>query len=118
MEPAPVALTRRALADIRAIERYSIAQWGRKPADRYIHDIEAALDRLAQNPALLSQHPEFATGVYFYRIRSHFLVCDYHEKAIVVLTIIHSSMDLPARLSELAPDLASEVAFLHGKLGG
>lgn len=118
IEPATIALTRRALSDVREVERYSVAQWGRKTAGKYLDDIETALDRLAENPALLRQHPEFAAGIYFYRIRSHFLVCDYREKTIVVLTVIHSSMDLPSRLSELLPDIAAEAAFLHNKLRG
>jgi toxin ParE1/3/4 len=116
--PAAIALTRRALSDIREIERYSIAQWGRKTTSKYLDEIEAALDRLSENPALLRRQPEFAPGLCFYRIRSHFLVCDFRQRSIVVLAVIHSSMDLPSRLSELLPDIAAEVTFLHNKLGG
>ena len=113
-----VFLTHRALADLRGIERYSVREWGRTTADKYLDDIEPALDRLAENPGLLRLAPQFAAGHFFYRMRQHVLVCDMDEGAVVVLTVIHTSMDLPARLAELEPNLVAEVRWLHDKLRG
>jgi plasmid stabilization system protein ParE len=100
------------------VERYSVAQWGRKTAGKYLDDVQFALDRLAENPALLAHEPRIADGVSFYRVRSHYLVCDHRLKKIVVLTVAHTSMDLPLRLAELLPRLSTEVEFLHNKLAG
>jgi toxin ParE1/3/4 len=111
-------LTQRALSDLREIERFSIREWGRKTADRYLDDIEAALDRLRENPEILRLEPDFAPGLHFYRVKKHFLVCDCQDALIIVLTVIHTSMDLPARLLELEPRLATESQLLRAKLHG
>lgn len=113
---ASVELTERALADLREIERYSVEKWGRTTANQYLDDIAAAFDRLIENPKILSLEPDFAPGLYFYRVRKHVLVCDYHERKVVVLTILHTSMDLPARLAELEPRLIVETQILRSKL--
>lgn len=114
---ASVELTERALADVREIERYSVEKWGRTTANQYLDDIAAAFDRFIENPEILSLEPNFAPGLYFYRVRKHVLVCDYNEPRVVVLTILHTSMDLPARLAELEPRLIAEVQILRSKLG-
>ena len=111
-----VQLSRRALRDLRQIEQFSVREWGRKTADKYLDDIAAALDRLSENPEILRREPDFAPGLYFYRIRKHFLVCDYQDQLVIVLTLIHTSMDLPARLHELEPRLALESQMLRSKL--
>lgn len=111
-----VQLTQRALADLREIERYSVKEWGRKAADNYLDDIAAALDRLQENPGILRLEPDFASDLYFYRVKKHFLVCDHQGESVIVLTVIHTSMDLRARLLELEPRLIAEAKFLQGKL--
>ena len=60
-----VILTDRALSDIQELEQYSVKQWGRKTADKYIDDIAAALDRLSENPHLLRLEPDLAPGLFF-----------------------------------------------------
>jgi plasmid stabilization system protein ParE len=113
-----VELTQRALSDLRAIEQFSIMEWGRKTADNYLDDIAAALDRLQKNPGILRLEPDFAPGLCFYRVKKHFLVCDDQDDLVIVLTIIHTSMDLPARLLELEPRLVTESQLLRAKLRG
>jgi len=113
---ATVELTRRALADLVEIERYSVKQWGRKTADKYLDDISAALDRLRENPEILRLEPDFAPGLFFYGVKRHFLVCDYRKETVIVLTVIHTSMDIPARLLELEPRLVAESQSLLNKL--
>ena len=112
---ATLALTQRALADIGEIERYSVKEWGRKVAGKYLADIAAALDRIEENPQILRLEPAFAPGLYFYRVKKHVIVCDFHDEAVTVLTVIHTSMDLPARLLELERRLAAEVRILQDK---
>lgn len=113
-----IELSRRALRDLVAIEQFSVEEWGRKTTDEYLADIAAALDRLQQNPDLLRIEPDIITGVSFYRVRNHVLVCDYQRDLIIVLTVIHTSMDLRSRLLELEPRLEMESAILRKKLHG
>ena len=113
---SPVHLTERALADLREIEGHSVQQWGRQVAHRYLDDLQSGLDRIRENPEILRLDQEFAEGLYFYRVVKHILVCDLHESQIVVVAVIHTSMDLQTRLRELEPRLMEEVAMLRAAL--
>ena len=104
--------------DLAEIERYSVGEWGRKTADKYLDDIQSALDRLKEDPHVLRLEPDLSPGLYFYRVRKHFLVCDYTGEMIIVLTVIHTTMDIPARLAELEPRLESEVRLLRQRCHG
>jgi toxin ParE1/3/4 len=109
-------LTQRALQDIQAIYDYSVERWGKRTAERYLDDIEAGLDRVKTQPALLRREPDFDAALSFYRVDKHLLVCDARPESIVVLTVVHASIDIPARLAELQPTLAAEVELLHRRL--
>jgi toxin ParE1/3/4 len=109
-------LTYRAANDLRDIERYSIEKWGKRTADEYLADMEAALQRLVENPELLREEPDFHSSLKFYRVNKHWLVCDVQADVILVLAVAHASMDVRNRLAELQPTLASEAEMLHAKL--
>ena len=111
-----VHLTERALRDILEIEAYSVEQFGRRAASRYLADLEAALGRIAEHPDLLRQESQFHPALQFYRAGSHLLVCDRQDMGIFVLTLLHGSMDIPERLHELEPTLQVETEILHRKL--
>jgi len=114
--PFHILLTERALQDIRDIESFSIERWGNETAQKYIDGIEAALNRIAERPDLLREEPDFAESLRFHRVQKHVLVCDVQGETIYVLTILHTSMDIPRRLAKLQPQLSLEAALLHGKL--
>lgn len=115
-KPRRLALTQSALASISDIEQYSIENWGKKVAARYIDDLEAGLIRIQEQPDLLRPQPEFHSDLCFYRVNKHLLVCDLQKESIIVLAVIHASQDIPERLAELEPTLAKEVELLHKKL--
>ena len=109
-------LTDRSLSDIAAIERYSIEQWGKKTAAKYLAQIEDALSRIKGNPNLLRQEEGFHQFLRFYTANKHVLVFDIQGNDLILLTVFHGSMDIPARLAELEPTLAAEVKLLHQQL--
>jgi toxin ParE1/3/4 len=78
--------------------------------------IEADLNRIAERPELLRGEPEFAESLKFYRAQKHILVCDIQSDAIYVLTVLHTSMEVPKRLAKLKPQLLLEVDLLHNKV--
>jgi toxin ParE1/3/4 len=114
--PNRVLLTERALRDIRAIEGYSIEQWGDEIARKYLDKIEAALDRIAERPDLLREESDFAESLRFHRVEKHVLVCDIQDKTVYVLTVVHTSMDIPRRLAKLQPQLLLEADLLHSRV--
>jgi toxin ParE1/3/4 len=109
-------LTERALRDIDAIATYSVSEWGKRVAGKYIADLEAALTRIREKPDLLRPEKELHPDLCFYRVNKHLLVCDVQPKTVFVLTVIHASRDIPSRLAEIQPTLLAEVALLHTKL--
>ena len=114
--PVRLFLTERALQDVRDIESYSIEQWGKQAAGKYMARIEAALDRIVERPELLQKEPDFAESLRFHRVQKHVLVCDVQADAIYVLTVLHTSMDIASRLAKLKPQLLLEVDLLHKKV--
>ena len=109
-------LTERALRDIAEIERFSIAQWGKATAAKYISGIEAALSLLQENSALFQTAEELHPELRFYRVNKHVLVCDVQQDTIFLLTMIHASRDIPSRLAEMQPSLTMEIELLRQKL--
>ena len=111
-----VHLTERALRDIVEIERYSIEKFGKRAANRYVANLGAAITRISEHPDLLTQAPDFHSSLQFYRAERHLFVCDRQSDAIIVLTLLHATMDIPERLNELEPTLRVETELLHRKL--
>jgi len=109
-------LTQRALADLVAIESYSIRQWGKRVATKYLTDLELRLLLIQENPELATSVEGLPEPLKCYPAREHVLVFDAQPTSLVLLTIIHGSNDLPSRLGELVPILTTEVELLHGKL--
>lgn len=111
----PIALTRRAIQDLRDILNFSTERWGRRVADKYLDELDAGLNLLREHPDLLAKNPDFLGVPTFYRIQKHLLVCDFEDGSIVVLTVIHTSMEMENHLAELAPTLSREVRILYEK---
>ncbi|HEX5054531.1 MAG TPA: type II toxin-antitoxin system RelE/ParE family toxin [Planctomycetota bacterium] len=109
---ARVHLTRRALLDIEAIDRYSTEKWGDRVAAKYLADLGSGAARLGASPILLKQRPETSIRLRFYRVREHMLVCDVIGDDIYVLALFAAVMDLPARIAELEPQLVHEAELL------
>ncbi len=110
--------TDRAKRDLRDIRDYSIDVWGKKAAKKYVADFEDAFQRIQQHPGLLQVFEDFHADLCYYRMRKHLVICDLSDKSqIVVLAIVHASMDLPSRLAESYPTLAAEAEILRLNLG-
>jgi toxin ParE1/3/4 len=96
----PIDLTSRAREDLRDIQLYGIRQWGEDQADAYEADIMQALDTLERNPRVGRVRDDLRRGLRSYPVRRHVIVYQIDEEAIVVLRIVHASMDLRRQLQE------------------
>ncbi len=112
-----VYLTDRALNDIASIESHSIEKFGKRVAAQYLGKLEAGIRRVSENSALLREEAPFHESLKFYRIERHLLVCETGiEGKIIILTVLHASMDIPSRLAELEPKLPMETEILLKQL--
>jgi len=106
------------MEDLAEIRRYSTLNWGKRVARDYISRIEEALSLIKKNPEILWHEEVFHASLQFYRMKNHLLVFDVQDYDIILLTVLHSSMDIPARLAELQPAFALEVELLRRRLHG
>lgn len=112
-----VHLTDRALRGIAGIESHSIERFGKRVAGQYIGKLEAGIGRVSDNPDLLREETPFHESLKFCRIEQHLLVCETGiERKIIILTLLHASMDIPSRLAELEPKLSIEAEMLLKQL--
>ncbi len=112
-----VHLTDRALRDIIGIESYSIDHFGKRVAVQYVGKLELGIARIADNPDLLREELPFHDSLKFYRIEQHLLVCETAIVGkIIILTLLHASMDISSRLAELEPKLLIETEMLVNQL--
>ena len=111
-------LTDRALNDIDTIDRYSVERWGRRVADQYLADLDAALGRLADDLSLFKGRHDYTGRLRFYGVREHMLVGDVVGDIGFVLTVWHGSMDFIDRLPKLEPDLLHEAEIMASQIEG
>jgi len=112
-----VYLTDRALRDIKGIDEHSLERFGKRVATQYLGKLEAGISRISENLNLLRQEIPFHGSLKFYRVEQHLLVCETAmEGRIIVLAVLHASMDIPSRLGELEPILQLEAEMLLKQL--
>lgn len=111
-----IELTDRAHLDLQEIVDYSTRTFGKNVAERYLDDIEAALNLLQENPGILRHKDAVSEHFQFYRVRQHFLVCAQVDDYLFVLTFKHVNMDIPKRIAELEPTLLAEAEMLYARL--
>ena len=87
-------LTDRALSDFIDIKTYSISNWGKDIASKYILKFEKAFRLLEENPELLRPNPDLGSDLLFYRVEKHLIVCVKIKEYITVLTVAHANRDL------------------------
>ncbi|QDU74055.1 Plasmid stabilization system protein [Bremerella volcania] len=110
---AKITFTQQAADDLNEIYEYSIERWSKRTADKYISDIDAAVQRIQDNPDLLVELPDLHVALRFYHLNKHILICDVDGTSIVVLTVASTYRDIPRLLAYLQPRLGQEVDILH-----
>ena len=90
----PVSLTRRALQDFEEILIYSYRQWGETQRDRYAHDINRALTIIGDNPHVGRARDDLPSGYRAFPVEQHVIVYRVTARAVSVLRIVHSRMDI------------------------
>ena len=86
---------------------YSFKYWGEVQAEKYITELHVHIQYLADKmlpwpklPNSLIVPPDLNIAVYFSHYGKHFLFFRELTFGIGIVSILHESMDLPARLHE------------------
>ena len=96
---AEVRLTSRAEADLAGIADYSIETFGIEQARRYRDDLDACFRTIAENPRLGRSAEALFRGLRRIEHRSHVVFYLVDESGILIVRILHSSMDSARHLS-------------------
>jgi toxin ParE1/3/4 len=91
-------LTPKARADLSHIWHNTQETWGSDQAERYLREIEQALERLGENPALALNSDHIRKGYLRFRVASHVLFFKRRDTIIEVMRILHGRQDFTRHL--------------------
>lgn len=86
-------LTPAAQQDLSSIWDFTEERWDISQAERYIREIQAAVERVAEDPARGSVREEIREGYRSYAVGSHVLFYLQRASHIEVVRILHQRMD-------------------------
>ena len=88
--------SRRAEADLLAIGVYTLRKWGKAQATRYLDELEACCQMLADNPGLGRACDDIRPGLRRMERGRHIIFYRQNARGIPVSRLLHQRM-LPAR---------------------
>ena len=97
---ANVRVSEAAFEDIRKIGRYTQQQWGREQRRIYLSGLEQKFAFLAENPETSPERLDFEPPVRIHRHERHLIVYLVQDDGILIVRVLHGSMDIAARLSQ------------------
>jgi toxin ParE1/3/4 len=93
-------LSQLAKSDLRAIGRYTQVTWGREQRNRYLTQLDACFDRLAQQPELGRACDDICAGYRKYPIGRHLVFYRAISDGIEIVRVLHERMDIESRLDD------------------
>ena len=102
MIPKAPKIYRAAQSRLLEIWDYTEQTWGEKQADAYVRSLVAAVNQVqAERYRWRPLRDRSLPGVYFFRHEHHYIFFrELSDGALGVISILHESMDIPARLRE------------------
>jgi toxin ParE1/3/4 len=93
-----VVLAPRAIADLEDIWDYTAKHWSDEQAERYVRQIQAAIESLAADPRIGRRCDDIRTGYRRLSVGSHVLFYRVNSDEIDLVRILHGRMDFDSRL--------------------
>lgn len=93
MPVKPVWLSLTAADDLRAIQRYTIEQWGPRQWHRYSDELEALFEELGDNPALGPNRDEVRHGLRSFPVGAHVVWYRNRDDTLEIVRVLHAAMD-------------------------
>jgi toxin ParE1/3/4 len=91
--PKPFALRPDARADLEDIWLFTAARWSQQQADKYIAGMNAAFERISENPNIARERSELRPPVRVYRYGAHVLIYVDAGDHIDIIRVRHGSED-------------------------
>ena len=92
-------VSKAAQADIREIGRYTQQQWGKDQRRVYLGELNDRLQLLANTPMLAAERQTLDPPARIHPYEKHLIVYVIEDGGILIVRVLHQSMDVPAQLS-------------------
>ena len=79
--------------DLKHIWLYSFKNWGETQADYYMHQFDAGLQRLVDNPKLGRPRDSIRLGYHSIQINRHIAYYQIQNQRIVIVRVLHERMN-------------------------
>lgn len=89
-----VRLTPRAVADLKAIARYTTHKWGHAQCQSYLRSLDDRFRWLAEHPTIGRARDDVADRSRSFRHNAHIVFYRIRDNGIDVLAVVHSAMDV------------------------
>lgn len=86
-------LTPAAQGDLSSIWDFTLDRWGSEQAERYIREIQGAIERVATGPEHGQDRGDIRPGYRSYEVRSHTVFYVARDDSVDVIRILHQRMD-------------------------
>ena len=96
---AAYRLTAKAADDLDGIHEYTITNFGLEQARDYLNGLSQRFGDLAERPALGRRADRLAPGLRRYPYRSHIVFYMLENKGVLIVRVLHESMDAPRRFT-------------------
>lgn len=91
-------LTPAAQRDLFAIWDYTAEQWGIRQAEKYIRDLQKAIEDLAEHPQWGRSREEIRDGYRSYTCGKHVVFYRTPPNSIDIVRLLHERMDFDSHL--------------------
>ena len=91
-------LSDRADSDLKEIYKYSYVSHGEAQADRYYDGLIARLEFLAETPQIARERRDLKPPVRVHPHGRHLIVYQDREGHILIVRVLHQSMDIESQL--------------------
>lgn len=93
-----LVLTEIARADLAKIRRYSTRTWGEDRTNKYMDALRDTMKGLVRGTVITRARDDFRPGILMASSGRHSIFFEADESRILVLRVLHDSMDSPRHL--------------------
>lgn len=92
---AKYIVSKKAIADLSLIWKYTFELWSEQQADQYYHEIVKAFESLSISPSLGKHYREIDIAIRGYKVNKHIIFYTSISKdEIFIIRILHEQMDI------------------------
>ena len=93
-------VTPKAESDLIGIWVYTREEWGVEQADRYLDQLDQGMQRLIHHPTLGADYAHVLPAYRRLQVEHHVVFYKVRASEVLVVRVLHESMDAPARLMD------------------